>query len=84
MAASTAYVLAAGGMVLADRMLTHKKIDVPVAVATGAAALVTAGIDKAIPGLGVSLGVLMVVAAALSSGVRVVEAIAKTGGGNTS
>lgn len=77
MAESTAYVLAAGGIVFADRVINDKRADVVVAIATGAAALATAGLDKAMPGAGKGLAVLMVLGALLTSGVRLVGALPK-------
>jgi hypothetical protein len=73
MAESTPFVLAAGGMVFADRALNRGTLDAPVAAATFAAALATAAIDKAVPGLGKGLAMIMVVAAGLTSGVAVVK-----------
>jgi uncharacterized membrane protein YgcG len=73
MAESTPYVLTAGGLVFVDRALNRGTLDAPVAAATFAAALATAAIDKAVPGLGKGLAVIMVVAAGLTSGVAVVR-----------
>lgn len=75
MAESTAYVLAAGGIVFADRLLNEDKADVMVAVGTGAAALVTAGLDMLAPGFGKGVAVLLVLGALLTSGPPVVSAL---------
>jgi hypothetical protein len=68
-------VIAAGGIVFADRWLNRGKPDLVVAVSTGAAALATAGIDVLAPGMGRGLGMLLVVGALLTSGPALVSAL---------
>lgn len=75
MAESTAYVLAAGGIVFADRLLNQHRPDLVVAVGTGAAALVTAGLDMVAPGFGKGVAVLLVLGAVLTSGPALVRAL---------
>ena len=77
MAESTPLVLAAGAIVFADRLLTSepRKPDLRVAVGTGAAALVAAGLDAFAPGFGRGLGVLLVLGALLTSGVPLVRGV---------
>lgn len=87
MADSTPYVLAAGGLVVANRVLVTSDYQaaVKIGAATGIAALATAGIDKAFPGLGVGLGILMCVVAVLTNGVPFLEFVTgtKLGAGRT-
>lgn len=77
MANSTAYVLSAGGLVFANKLIVQKDVttSVRVGVATVAAAVATAGIDKLFPGMGVGLGVIMVAVAILTNGVPFLEFI---------
>lgn len=75
MAVSTPWVLTAGGLVFADRIVAGDGPDVRVAVATGAAALITAGIDKAAPGMGRGLAILLCLGAVLTAAPRLVRAL---------
>jgi hypothetical protein len=72
---STPYVLVAGGIVFADRLLNKGTPDLVVAASTGAAALVTAGLDVLVPGLGKGAAVLLVLGAMLTSGPAVINAL---------
>lgn len=75
MAESTPYVLAAGGLVAANKLFVQSDplTSVRIGVATVIAAVATAGIDKVMPGMGVGLGILMVAVAILTNGVPFLE-----------
>lgn len=70
MAASTGIVLAAGAFAVGDMVLTdwNPGVGLRVSVGTVAAAFVSAGLDKAVPGLGTGLAVLLLVGAILRHG----------------
>lgn len=70
MADSTPYVLAAGGVIFANRLLAGQTPDrlLLIGAGTAAAALVTAGLDVVLPGFGKGLGVLLVLGAVLREG----------------
>lgn len=58
MADSTPFVLAAGGIVVMDKIITDGTVDFPVLAATGFSALALAGIDALIPGAGKGVALL--------------------------
>lgn len=66
MAESTPYVLAAGGIVVLDKLLTATEVDLPVIAATGFAAIALAGLDVVIPGLGKGVALVGLVAVLLT------------------
>jgi hypothetical protein len=78
MAASTGFVVTAGALVLIDDLVSDKwqtPKALRVSVATVAAAYVSAGIDKVLPGLGTGLAVVLVAGVVLSSGARILGKI---------
>lgn len=75
MAASTAMVLAAGGMAFADKGLNKGNWDVRIPIATGAAALITAGTESINPQIGKGIATIIVLGAFLTSGVRLIQFI---------
>lgn len=79
MAASTAMVLAAGGMAFADRGLNKSDWDIRIPIATGAAALITAGAESISPQLGKGIAVIVVLGAFLTSGVRLIQYVSSGG-----
>lgn len=75
MANSTALVLTAGAIALSDELLIkhNSGTALRIAAATGIATIINAGLDKAIPGLGIGIGAVLVVAAALHSAPRLLD-----------
>lgn len=73
MAASTGIVITAGGLSLLDLIVTdwQPAQGLRISVATVAAAYVSAGLDKVVPGLGTGLAVLLVMGVILRSGPRI-------------
>lgn len=71
MANSTAIVLTAGALSMGDLILTgwDTRKGVVIGVGTVAAAYVSAGLDKLIPGLGTGLAVVLVLGVVLTKGV---------------
>lgn len=70
MAVSTGIVLTAGGLSALDVILSgyDSKAMLRITVATTAGALVAAGLDKALPGLGTGSAVLLLLAVIYRSG----------------
>lgn len=71
MAASTGFVITAGALVLMEDLVTDSWSNADAlrtAVATVLAAYVSAGLDKALPGFGTGLSVLLVLGVAYKSG----------------
>lgn len=80
MAASTGYILTAGAIVLADKAVNtdpHKKINpadyLYPSAAIFAAAVLAAGLDKAIPGLGTGTALVLLVGVVLTKGADVIS-----------
>jgi hypothetical protein len=73
MAASTAMVLAAGGMAFADSGVNKSNWDIRIPVATGAVALITAGAESINPQLGKGIATIIVLGVFLTSGVRLIQ-----------
>jgi len=73
MAKSTGLIVTAGALSLTDLALEgwEPSQGVRIAGATIVAALVSAGLDKLIPGLGTGLGVLLLVAVLFKSGPKI-------------
>jgi hypothetical protein len=82
MAASTGFVVTAGALVLVEDLVTDKWTT-PKALRTGVAtvlaAFVSAGLDKAMPGLGTGLAVLLVLGVALKSAPAIADKIFSEG-----
>lgn len=77
MSSSTGLIVTAGALSLGDVVLTNwvPETALRISVATVLAALVSAGLDKVIPGLGTGLAVLLLMAVVLTSGVTVAKKI---------
>ena len=77
MASSTGIVVTAGALSLGDIVLTgwSPQPALRVTVATVLAALVSAGLDKVLPGLGTGLAVLLLTGVVLTSGVTIAKKI---------
>lgn len=58
MANSTPFVLAAGAIVVMDKVIADGTVDFPVLAATGFSALALAGLDAIIPGTGKGVAML--------------------------
>lgn len=81
MAESTPYVLAAGAVVVIDKLLTNTEVDLPVIAATGFAAIALAGLDVVLPGLGKGAALVGLVAVLLHRLPTLVAHIPLTKGG---
>lgn len=82
MAASTGFVVTAGVLTLTEDLVTDKwqtPKAVKVAVATVLAAYVSAGLDRALPGFGTGLAVILALTAALKSGPAILDRILSEG-----
>lgn len=82
MAQSTGVVLVAGAFAFGDALLTDQltpPLGVKLLVGTVAAAFVSAGLDKALPGFGTGLGVLLLVGAVLGNGPAIAAKIFPAG-----
>jgi hypothetical protein len=81
MAKSTPIVLTAGGVVVADQLVSAKSPDygnvLMTGVAIGLAALAAAGLDAVIPGFGTGTAWLLVVYAVLTHGKSLSDKILK-------
>lgn len=77
MASSTGLVVTAGALSLVDLALEEWKPAhaVRITVGTVLAALVSSGLDRAIPGLGTGLAVVLVAGVVLTSGPRIAKHI---------
>jgi hypothetical protein len=78
MAASTPIILTAGALSMLDLIMTEKwdpTKGLKIAVGTVAAAFVSAGADKALPGFGTGLAVVLLVAVIYTSGGRLATKI---------
>lgn len=75
MASSTGIVVTAGALSLTDLVLNGYKPEsaVRISVATVAAALVSSGLDRVIPGLGTGLGAVLLAGVLFTSGPRIVK-----------
>lgn len=80
MAASTALVATAGALAAVDNIMgtPDPQVLLRVAVGTVGAALVSAGLDKAVPGLGTGAAVLLLLAVVLDAAPRISRAIQPT------
>lgn len=82
---STGIVVTAGALSLTDLILSgwNAQQGVRITVATVLAALVSAGLDRLIPGLGTGLGAVLLAGVLLTSGPRIASKISPaTGVGN--
>jgi hypothetical protein len=82
MAASTGFVITAGVLTLTEDLVTDRWENpkaLKVGVATVLAAYVSAGLDKALPGLGTGLAVILVLTVALKSGPAIFDKILSEG-----
>jgi len=77
MAKSTGIVVTAGALSLVDVILTDWQplTALRITVATTLAALVSAGLDHVMPGLGTGLGVILLLTVVLTSGARIANKI---------
>lgn len=80
MATSTGIVVTAGGVSAIDLILTgyNSASMVRITVATVASALVSAGLDKVVPGLGTGGAVILLLAVLLKSGPVIAKKIGFT------
>lgn len=82
MAIATGLIVTAGVLVLVEDLVTDKWTTpkaIKTTVATVLAAYVTAGLDKALPGFGTGLGVILVLGIALKSGPAIMDKILSEG-----
>lgn len=77
MARSTGIVLTAGALGAVDLILTGYQPDkfLKVSVGTVAAALISAGLDKVIPGFGTGAAAVLLATVLFTSGPRIVHAV---------
>jgi len=81
-AIATGLIVTAGVLVLVEDLVTDKWTTpkaIKTTVATVLAAYVTAGLDKALPGFGTGLGVILVLGIALKSGPAIMDKILSEG-----
>jgi hypothetical protein len=82
MAVSTGLIVTAGGLVILDDVLSNRFSAGKAlrnVVATVVGAYVTAGLDRAAPGLGTGLAVILVVAVAYNNGPSIAKRILSEG-----
>ncbi len=83
MAASTGFVITAGGLVIANDLIVGPwdgPKEVKRAIATVIAAFASAGIDRVIPGLGTGLAVILALTAAVKVGPPLLAKVFPSGG----
>lgn len=80
MAASTSIMLTAGGIAALDMILTapggwSPERGLPILVGTVGGAFISAGLDRAVPGFGTGIAVVLLVGVLLTSGPKIFEKV---------